>query len=100
MSDMTAQLTAHLQVALSTDPIGRIINRLVLPKCNAALRSLAEGLAREADMDLTCKLGLGYSDGPIECVLRSGLSGLDGRSDNPAAWSFACEQPRRTHAGA
>lgn len=64
---------AGLQVAVSADQIGRIINRLVLPKYNAALRFLDEGLASQADMDLTCKLGLGYPDGPIERVLRGGL---------------------------
>lgn len=65
--------SAGLQVAISADQIGRIINRLVLPKYNAALRFLDEGLASQADMDLTCKLGLGYPDGPIERVLRGGL---------------------------
>lgn len=64
---------AGLQVAISSDQIGRIINRLVMPKYNAALRFLDEGLASQADMDLTCKLGLGYPDGPIERVLRGGL---------------------------
>ncbi|MEH2512658.1 3-hydroxybutyryl-CoA dehydrogenase [Nitrobacteraceae bacterium AZCC 1564] len=61
------------QVVVSTDQIGRIINRLVLPKYNAALRFLDEGLASQQDMDLTCKLGLGYPDGPIERVVRGGL---------------------------
>jgi 3-hydroxyacyl-CoA dehydrogenase-like protein len=65
---------AGLQVVLSSDQIGRIINRLVLPKYNAALRFLDEGLATQADMDLTCKLGLGYPDGPIERVIRGGLA--------------------------
>lgn len=64
---------AGLQVAISADQIGRIINRLVLPKYNAALRFLDEGLASQTDMDLTCKLGLGYPDGPIERVIRGGL---------------------------
>ncbi len=65
---------AGFQVVLSSDQIGRIINRLVLPKYNAALRFLDEGLATQADMDLTCKLGLGYPDGPIERVIRGGLA--------------------------
>ncbi len=65
---------AGFQVVLSSDQIGRIINRLVLPKYNAALRFLDEGLASQADMDLTCKLGLGYPDGPIERVIRGGLA--------------------------
>lgn len=62
------------QVAVSGDQIGRIVNRLVLPKYNAALRFLDEGLATQQDMDLTCKLGLGYPDGPIERVVRGGLA--------------------------
>jgi 3-hydroxybutyryl-CoA dehydrogenase len=65
---------AGFQVVLSSDQIGRIINRLVLPKYNAALRFLDEGLASQSDMDLTCKLGLGYPDGPIERVVRGGLA--------------------------
>lgn len=65
---------AGLEVALCNDQAGRIINRLVVPKYNAALRFLDEGLATQADMDLTCKLGLGYPDGPIERVVRGGLA--------------------------
>lgn len=65
---------AGLEVVTCSDQIGRIINRLVLPKYNAALRFLDEGLATQSDMDLTCKLGLGYPDGPIERVLRGGLA--------------------------
>lgn len=64
---------AGLDVVVSTDQIGRIINRLVIPKYNAALRFLDEGLATQADMDLTCKLGLGYPDGPLERIFRGGM---------------------------
>jgi 3-hydroxybutyryl-CoA dehydrogenase len=60
-------------VAICTDQVGRIIDRLVRPKYNAALRLLDEGLASQGDMDLTCRLGLGYPDGPIERVVRGGL---------------------------
>lgn len=62
-----------LEVVGCSDRAGRIIQRLVVPKYNAALRFLDEGLATQADMDLTCKLGFGYPDGPIERVLRGGL---------------------------
>jgi hypothetical protein len=65
---------AGLEVVVCSDQAGRIINRLAVPKYNAALRFLDEGLASEADMDLTCKLGLGYPDGPIERVVRGGLA--------------------------
>jgi len=65
---------AGLEVVLCADQAGRIIDRLVRPKYNAALRLLDEGLATQADMDLTCRLGLGYPDGPIERVKRGGLA--------------------------
>ncbi|MFL1461776.1 3-hydroxyacyl-CoA dehydrogenase family protein [Roseococcus sp. DSY-14] len=64
---------AGLQVALCDDQPGRILDRLLRPKYNAALRFLDEGLATQADMDLTCRLGLGYPDGPVERLLRGGL---------------------------
>jgi len=65
--------TAGFEVALCSDQTGRIIDRLVRPKYNAALRFLDEGLASAKDMDLTCRMGLGYPDGPIERVCRGGL---------------------------
>lgn len=65
---------AGLAVVVSSDQPGRIIDRLVRPKYNAALRFLDEGLATAKDMDLTCRLGLGYPDGPIERVERGGLA--------------------------
>jgi len=64
---------AGLTVVVCTDQAGRIIDRLVRPKYNAALRLLDEGLASQADIDMTCRLGLGYPDGPIERTLRGGL---------------------------
>jgi 3-hydroxybutyryl-CoA dehydrogenase len=65
---------AGLTVVVCSDQPGRIIDRLVRPKYNAALRFLDEGLASAEDMDLTCRLGLGYPDGPIERVVRGGLA--------------------------
>ena len=64
---------AKLTVAVCSDQAGRIIDRLVRPKYNVALRFLDEGLATQKDMDLTCRMGLGYADGPIERVVRGGL---------------------------
>lgn len=61
-------------VVLCSDQPGRIVDRLVRPKYNAALRFLDEGLASAADMDATCRLGLGYPDGPIERVVRGDLA--------------------------
>lgn len=65
---------AGFEVAVCADQAGRIIDRLVRPKYNAALRFLDEGLATARDMDLTCRMGLGYPDGPIERVERGGLA--------------------------
>lgn len=65
---------AGLTVVVCSDQAGRIVDRLVRPKYNAALRFLDEGLATAKDMDLTCRLGLGYPDGPLERVERGGLA--------------------------
>ncbi|ESR23792.1 3-hydroxyacyl-CoA dehydrogenase family protein [Lutibaculum baratangense] len=65
---------AGLTVVVCGDQAGRIVDRLVRPKYNAALRFLDEGLATQKDLDLTCKLGLGYRDGPVERVMRGGLT--------------------------
>jgi 3-hydroxybutyryl-CoA dehydrogenase len=65
---------AGFEVALCADQAGRIVDRLVRPVYNAALRLLDEGLASAAAMDTTCRLGLGYPDGPIERVMRGGLA--------------------------
>ena len=64
---------AGFDVAVCRDLPGRIVDRLVRPKYNDALRFLDEGLASAADLDKTCCLGLGYPDGPIERVSRGGL---------------------------
>ena len=65
---------AGLTVVVCADQPGRILDRLLRPKYNAALRFLDEGLATAKDMDTTCRLGLGYPDGPIERVVRGGLA--------------------------
>jgi len=65
---------AGLQVAVCGDFAGRIIDRLVRPYYNAALRRLDEGLATADDMDTTLRLGLGYPEGPIALLERTGLA--------------------------
>lgn len=65
---------AGLQVSVCGDFAGRIVDRLVRPYWNAALRRLDEGLATAADMDTTVRLGLGYPEGPIELLERTGLA--------------------------
>ncbi len=65
---------AGFTTVVCADRPGRIIDRLVRPKYNDALRFLDEGLALATDLDKTCCLGLGYPDGPIERVTRGGLA--------------------------
>ena len=62
-----------LQVVVCGDFAGRIIDRLVRPYYNAALRRLDEALASADDLDTTLKLGLGYPEGPIALLERTGL---------------------------
>jgi len=64
---------AGLQVAVCGDFDGRILDRLVRPYYNATLRRLDEALATADDLDTTLKLGLGYPEGPIALLERTGL---------------------------
>lgn len=64
---------AGLEVSVCYDVAGRILDRLLRPYFNEALIKLDEGLATADDMDLTVKLGLGYPEGPIELLERTGL---------------------------
>src|ERR1043166_473181 len=66
--------SAGLQVAVCGDFAGRIIDRLVRPYYNATLRRLDEGLASADDLDKTLRLGLGYPEGPIALLERTGLA--------------------------
>ena len=65
---------AGLKVAVCGDFPGRIVDRLIRPYLNAALRRLDERLANAADMDKTLCLGLGYPEGPISLLDRTGLA--------------------------
>ena len=65
---------AGLKVAVCGDFPGRIVDRLVRPFLNAALRRLDEKLASAEDMDKTLCLGLGYPEGPISLLERTGLA--------------------------
>ncbi|WP_250495144.1 3-hydroxyacyl-CoA dehydrogenase family protein [Caballeronia sp. GAWG1-1] len=64
---------AGFVVAVCGDFPGRIVDRLVRPYYNAALRRLDEKLASATDMDMTLRLGLGYPEGPIALLERTGL---------------------------
>jgi 3-hydroxybutyryl-CoA dehydrogenase len=63
-----------LKVAVCNDVPGRIVDRLVRPYFNAVLRRLDEGLASADDLDTTLRLGLGYPEGPIALLDRTGLA--------------------------
>ncbi len=65
---------AGLRVAVCADFPGRIVNRLIRPYLNAALRRLDERLASADDLDKTLCLGLGYPEGPISLLERTGLA--------------------------
>lgn len=65
---------AGFVVAVCGDFPGRIVDRLIRPYFNAALRRLDEGLASADDMDTTLRLGLGYPEGPISLLERTGLA--------------------------
>jgi len=65
---------AGFKVAVCQDFPGRIVNRLIRPYLNAALRRLDEKLATADDLDKTLCLGLGYPEGPISLLERTGLA--------------------------
>ena len=65
---------AGLKVAVCGDFPGRIVDRLIRPYLNDALRRLDEKLASAEDLDKTLCLGLGYPEGPISLLERTGLA--------------------------
>jgi 3-hydroxybutyryl-CoA dehydrogenase len=65
--------SAGLVVSVCADRTGRIVDRLIRPQFNLALRALDEGLATRHDLEQCLKLGLGYREGVVEPLLASGL---------------------------
>lgn len=65
---------AGLVVSVCNDVPGRILDRLLRPYFNAVLRRLDEKLASAEDMDTTLRLGLGYPEGPVALLHRTGLA--------------------------
>jgi 3-hydroxybutyryl-CoA dehydrogenase len=63
-----------LTVAVCNDRPGRIVNRLIRPVYNAVLRRLDERLATADEIDKTLRLGLGYPEGPLALLERTGLA--------------------------
>jgi 3-hydroxybutyryl-CoA dehydrogenase len=66
--------SAALVVAICEDFPGRIVNRLIRPYLNAVLRRYDEGLANATDLDATLRMGLGYPEGPLALLDRTGLA--------------------------
>jgi len=58
----------------SGDRAGFIVNRLLLPFLNDAVRMLEEGFATREDIDAAVRLGLNHPMGPLELI---DLIGLD-----------------------
>jgi 3-hydroxybutyryl-CoA dehydrogenase len=65
---------AGFVVAICNDFPGRIVNRLIRPYYNAVLRRFDEKLATAEDLDTTLKMGLGYPEGPLALLDRTGLA--------------------------
>jgi 3-hydroxybutyryl-CoA dehydrogenase len=65
---------AGFVVAVCGDFPGRIVDRLIRPYLNAVLRRLDEQLASAEDLDATLCKGLGYPEGPIALLNRTGLA--------------------------
>ena len=66
--------SAGFVVAICADFPGRIVDRLIRPYLNAVLRRLDEQLASAEDLDATLCMGLGYPEGPLALLHRTGLA--------------------------
>jgi 3-hydroxybutyryl-CoA dehydrogenase len=66
--------SAGFVVAVCADFPGRIVDRLIRPYLNAVLRRLDEQLASAEDLDATLRMGLGYPEGPLALLNRTGLA--------------------------
>lgn len=64
---------AGFAVSVCADRMGRIVDRLMRPQFNLALRAVDDGLATPKDLEQCLKLGLGYRNGLLEPLLASGL---------------------------
>src|SRR3989440_10345831 len=78
-SDATLAVTLELSKALGKTPItsldypGFIVNRMLVPFINEAIRALTEGLGTREDIDQGAKLGLHHPMGPLELADFVGL---------------------------
>ena len=71
-SSETAESVEALVAAIAKTPIhvtdstGFVVNRLLIPMINEAVRLLEEGVASAEDIDTAMKLGCGFPMGPLE----------------------------------
>lgn len=71
-SPETAETVHDLVAAIAKTPIrvtdstGFVVNRLLIPMINEAVRLLEEGVASAGDIDAAMKLGCGFPMGPLE----------------------------------
>jgi 3-hydroxybutyryl-CoA dehydrogenase len=78
-SEATLATTLEVSKALGKTPItsldypGFIVNRMLVPFINEAIRALMEGLGTREDIDLGAKLGLHHPMGPLELADFVGL---------------------------
>lgn len=64
---------AGFQVSVCADRPGRIVDRLIRPQFNLALQAIDDGLVTARDLDTCLNLGLGYRNGFVVLLERSGL---------------------------
>ena len=78
-SNATKEFAVNLANDLKKQPIvvknspGFIVNRLLLPQINEAIRLLGDGIASREDIDSAVKLGLNHPMGPFELADFIGL---------------------------
>jgi 3-hydroxybutyryl-CoA dehydrogenase len=78
-SDESAQAVADLMTVLGRTPVRCrdraefVVNALLYPYLNDAVRMLDSGYATAADLDVAMKLGCGYPAGPVEMLDGIGL---------------------------
>jgi len=64
---------AGFTTSVSADRVGRIVERLIRPQFNLALRAIDDGLVARDDLDTCLQLGLGYRKGLLAPLMEAGL---------------------------